>query len=209
VTASPPVWRLPPILVLTDATLTAGRPLTEVIAAAVGGGARAVLLREKHLPRSERSALAGQLTAILAPVGGRLLIASDPTICADGLHLAAADPVPDPLPPLLGRSCHNAEDLVRAAAEGCTYATLSPVFLTASKPGYGPALGPVSLGGHPLPVWALGGITAANARSCVEAGASGVAVMGSVMRAGDPALVVADLIAAIGATPPAEQRPVS
>jgi thiamine-phosphate pyrophosphorylase len=183
--------------VLTDGAATRGRALADVVRAAVDGGARAVVLREKHLPRSERRALATELLTILEPVGGLLLVASDATITADGVHLAASDPVPRPVPARLGRSCHCAGDVARAALDGCSYATLSPIYPTVSKPGYGPALGPGCLGGHALPVWALGGVSAANAGSCIEAGAAGVAVMGAVMRASDPAAVVAALLAAL------------
>ncbi len=188
---------LPPLLVVTDGSGTGGRPLSEVVSAAIDGGARAVLLREKHLPRQERSRLAGQLAVLLAPVDGLLLVASDPTVLADGVHLAAADPSPEPLAALTGRSCHTYAEIARAAAEGCRYAILSPIFPTASKPGYGPALGPAALGCHPLPVWALGGIQADNAASCLAAGAAGVAVMGAVMRAPDPAATVTQLCAAL------------
>jgi thiamine-phosphate diphosphorylase len=190
---------LPPLLVLTDETLTAGRPLLEVLARAIVGGARAVLLREKHRPRAERRELAAAVADLLRPVDGILLVASDPAIPAAGLHLAAADPLPEPAPALLGRSCHSRGEVRAAAAEGCRYVTLSPVFATASKPGYGPALGPAALGGHPLPVWALGGVDAGNAGACLRAGAAGVAVMGAVMRARDPAAEVSRLNAAVAA----------
>jgi thiamine-phosphate pyrophosphorylase len=40
-------------------------------------------------------------------------------------------------------------------------------------------------------VWALGGVTPANAAACVKAGATGIAVMGTIMRAADPARTVA------------------
>jgi thiamine-phosphate diphosphorylase len=186
-------------MVLTDETLTAGRPLLEVLARAIEGGARAVVLREKHRPQAERRDLAAAVADLLWPVGGILLVASDPAIPAAGLHLAAADPVPEPAPALLGRSCHTPGEVRAAAAEGCRYVTLSPVYTTASKPGYGPALGPAALGGHPLPVWALGGVDASNAGACLRAGAAGVAVMGAVMRARDPAAEVARLNAAVAA----------
>lgn len=188
---------IPPLLVLTDRSQTAGRPLMEVIAAAVDGGARAVVLREKDLPDRGRAQLAGALRCLLAPVDGTLLVASGPAGPGDGLHLAASDAMPGARPALVGRSCHARAELDRAAAEGCTYATLSPVFITDSKPGYGPPLTPEALRDAPLPVVALGGVTAATAAACLEAGASGIAVMGAVMRALDPAVAAADILAAL------------
>lgn len=188
---------LPPLVVLTDGSLTGGRDLVDVVAGAVAGGARAVVLREKDRPRGDRLALAAALREVVAERQGRLLVASDPTIPADGVHLAAADPFPTPPPPLVGRSCHGPAGVEAAAAEGCTYAFLSPVFPTVSKPGYGPAMGVGALAAGPLPVWALGGVTAANAAACVAAGAAGVAVMGEVMRAGDPTEAVAGILAAL------------
>jgi thiamine-phosphate diphosphorylase len=190
---------LPPLLVLTDRAGTNGRPLLDVALDAVRGGARAIVLREKDLPRLEREQLARALRAMLGPVGGLLLVASDASVRGEGVHLAAEDPMPDLRPPFVGRSCHDRAELRRSAEEGCDYATLSPVFATASKPGYGPALAPGALRDTPLPVFALGGVSAANARQCMSAGASGVAVMGAVMGAASPADAVADLLAAIGA----------
>ena len=189
---------LPRLLVLTDRH-QAGRPLVDVVAAAVDGGARAVVLREKDLPRVERARLAAELRPILTAAGGVLIAASDPTIPADGVHLAANDPTPVPRPGLVGRSCHTPAQLVAAATEGCNWATLSPIFASISKPGYGPPLGSTSLRDGPLPVYALGGIDASRAAACVAAGAVGVAVMGDVMRAEHPETVVAALLRALDA----------
>ncbi len=89
----------------------------------------------------------------------------------------------------------------RRAAAGADYVTLSPIFLTGSKPGYGPALGPAALARIArrvgLPVLALGGVGPENARACLSAGAAGVAVMGGVMRAADPGAAVRELLAAL------------
>lgn len=187
---------LPRLLVLTDRHQTT-RPLVDVVRAAVNGGARAVVLREKDLPRAARAHLADQLRPILTEAGALLVVASDPTIPADGLHLAAHDHLPIPWPPLVGRSCHSPAGLHAAADEGCDWATLSPIFPSPSKPGYGPALGTTALAGAPLSVYALGGVDAERAAACVAAGAAGVAVMGAVMRATDPAKVVANLLRAL------------
>jgi thiamine monophosphate synthase len=48
-----------------------------------------------------------------------------------------------------------------------------------------------------LAVLALGGVDPATAGACVEAGAAGVAVMGGIMRAADPAAAVRALLRAV------------
>lgn len=183
-----------PLLVLTDRRRCDRRSLVDTVRAAVDGGATAVVLREKDLPRDERARLADHLRPVLDAAGGRLIVASDPTIPSDGVHLAADDAVPTPRPTLVGRSCHGHDDLVAAATEGCDWATLSPIFPSSSKRGYGPALDVDALAGSPLPVYALGGVDAGKVSACIEAGAAGVAVMGAVMAADDPARVVRQLL---------------
>ena len=188
---------LPRLLVLTDRTQCTGG-LADTVAAAVDAGARAVVLRDKDLPLPERAALAERIAALLSPVDGLLVWAG--AVGSTGsaaVHLSAADPLPDPRPALLGRSCHSAAELTRARAEGCDWAFLSPLAATASKPGYGPALGVAGLAAlAPLgpPVYALGGVGPEDVAGCLSAGAHGVAVMGPVMR--DPFLVTRYLTAA-------------
>ena len=79
--------------------------------------------------------------------------------------------------------------------------TLSPIFLTGSKPGYGPALGLDALAAAactaPGPIIALAGIGPDNAAQCLAAGARGIAVMGEIMRATDPERTVRRLLAAM------------
>ena len=88
--------------------------------------------------------------------------------------------------------------MLAAASAGADYVTISPIFRTQSKPGYGP---PLSLEGlakaanlAEIPVIALGGVTSENANACRRAGAAGVAVMGTIMRARDPAIPVHDIL---------------
>lgn len=178
------------------------RPLVDTVRAAVEGGARLVVLRERDLPREERAALADELRSVLAPAGGMLVVSGPDPLGGDAVHLTAAGPYPPPRLALglVGRSCHDEAELARLSTED--YVTLSPVYVTASKPGYGPPLTPAGLerlaAGSPVPVVALGGITTAEqVAACVRAGAAGVAVMGAVMRADDPAKAVAALLAAL------------
>lgn len=190
------------IVVVTDRR-QARQPLPEVIGAAVAGGARWVLLRERDLPRAERLALARRLRELLAPVGGTLLVAGPDPLDGDAVHLAAAGPYPPPALPLVGRSCHDEAELRRLSTED--YVTLSPVFPTLSKPGYGPPLEPAGLARlvtrTPVPALALGGVdTPERVAACRAAGVAGVAVMGAVMRADDPAGLVRSLVAAVAET---------
>jgi thiamine-phosphate diphosphorylase len=186
---------LPRLLVLTDRSLCSG-PLVDTVAVAVEHGARAVMLREKDLPPPSRADLAVHLRRVLDRVGGLLIIAgAADTSTVEGTHLAAADPFPSPRPAVVGRSCHSAAELAQAAQERCDYVTLSPVYLSPSKPGYGPALGPAGLesltaSAH-CPVYALGGVTPDRVAPCLAAGAHGVAVMGAIMR--EPSLAAAYL----------------
>lgn len=186
--------RLARLLVLTDRRLC-HRPLVEVVARAVDGGAIAVVLREKDLAAAPRRHLADQLQDVLAAVDGLLILAGG-SLSGPAVHLAAAEPVPFPRPRLVGRSCHDAAEVTRAAQDGCDWVTGGPWSLTPSKPGYGPPLGPLGLAaltavpGAP-PLFALGGVQPSAVGPCREAGAHGVAVMGPVMRADEPETVVA------------------
>ncbi|HEY7072658.1 MAG TPA: thiamine phosphate synthase [Acidimicrobiales bacterium] len=190
------------LLVVTDRAQAeaAGHTLRSVVTAALEAGAREVLFREKDLPVQARRRMAEHLAAQAAAAGAALYVASDVSLAwyvdAQGVHLASDDPWPDDHPGLpWGRSCHTVEDLIEAQRRGAAWATLSPVFTSFSKPGYGPpiGLGGLAAGVHTalgLPVLALGGIGPGRARGCVEAGAAGVAVMGAVMGADHPAAVV-------------------
>lgn len=184
---------LPRLLVLTDRSQTT-RPLVDVIADVVDAGARAVVLREKDLLETQRARLATRLRRILEPVGGLLVVAG---ARGRAVHLSARDAFPRVRPTLVGRSCHGPDEVASAGFEGCDYVTLSPVFATSSKPGYGPALGSTGLGRLAAvaapPVYALGGVQPPDVASCLAAGAVGVAVMGPLMRT--PELVPAYLTA--------------
>jgi thiamine-phosphate pyrophosphorylase len=226
----------PLVVVVTDraSAAGAGNTLPAVVAAALAGGAGAVLLREKDLPADDRRRLADGLRALTAAHGAELWVASDAALAeavsADGVHIAAADPWPDAVERrpramswhrdgwpatvsvpgtgrsdqaghrlVVGRSCHTVAELEAARRDAVDRVTYSPVFATASKPGYGPALGLDGLAAgcravSGLSVIALGGVEPGRARDCVEAGAAGVALMGAVMRADDPAAVVRSVV---------------
>ncbi len=81
--------------------------------------------------------------------------------------------------PLIAVSCHSPAEVAQAAASSANFTVFAPVFEKKDAPGTRPA-GLDQL--HEacatnLPVLALGGITLANARSCLEAGAAGIAAV--------------------------------
>jgi len=177
------------LLVLTDRNqLPPGRDLVSTIDACLQVGLHTVILRELDLAQRERAELAAELSAL----GARVIAAHEPLPTCVGVHVPAGVPARSGI---WGRSCHAAEDVAVAADEGALWATLSPFDATASKPSYGPPIDRVAYAALPIPTYALGGVTPANAAVAVAAGAHGVAVMGAVMRADDPAQVVRDLLA--------------
>jgi len=85
---------------------------------------------------------------------------------------------------MLGFSSHNEAQLRAASAEPVDYLALGPIFGTSTKLDPDPAVGLDELRRlRPLttrPLVAIGGITRANARAVLNAGADSVAVIGDL-----------------------------
>jgi len=194
-----------PLLVITDRHQ--GGHSIEAIAEAVGqAGGRWLLLRDKDLEPDKRSGLAARLAEIARHHGMRLSVSRDVAVaaeCGASVHLqsaAAVGAARQRLGPgaLVGVSAHGFDDVADAATAGADYVTLSPIFLTSSKPGYGPALGVAAIGPAAnlgISVIALGGVTADLVRPCLDAGAAAVAVMGEIMRSDQPGRTVSQFLA--------------
>ena len=97
---------------------------------------------------------------------------------------------------ILGVSTHNLEQLKEADAGPADYVAYGPVFATSSKPDHDP---PVGIDGIRAaravtrkPLVAIGGITRANARSVIEAGADSVAVISDLV--GSPTKVAEEFL---------------
>ncbi len=100
-------------------------------------------------------------------------------------------------------SCHNGAELARAEAAHARFALLAPIFNPTSKPPERPPLGLEGLralaGDVRLPVVALGGLDASHVRGALGAGAHGVAVLGAILGAADPAAALGAALAALRA----------
>lgn len=183
----------PRLVLLTDRTqLPTGRALVGTVAECLDAGLTHVIIRELDESMLGRTALAAALTEL----GATVISAREPLFGTSGVHLAGDQVVPADLPLPWGRSCHSANDVQVAAAAGASWAILSPFALSPSKPGYGPALPASEFGSAAragIPVLALGGIDTSNAADAIAAGADGLAVMGSVMRAARPGDVIREL----------------
>jgi thiamine-phosphate pyrophosphorylase len=196
---------------VTDQRLTKGRPLLEIVEAAINGGVSVVQLREKELCardfHSEGMALKGLLKDrdILLIINDRVDIAM--ALDADGVHLGQTDlPVwaarelmgPDKI---IGLSVEQLKHATDDAAHYADYLGVSPIFVTSTKPELQKGWG---LGGlrklrsaTETPLVAIGSINAHNAAAVIEAGADSIAVVSAITFADDPEASARELIAQV------------
>jgi len=202
----------PPLLLVTDRK-QASAPLVRVVEDALAAGCRWLSLRERDISAREQLALARCLRTIARHRGARLMIHGDAAIAKeaglDGVHLRAGADVATArallgAEALVGISIHSVGEAEKLDAGVLDYAIAGPAYVTASKPGYGPALGPAGLAAiaraTPVPMIAIGGIEPRIVADIMASGAAGVAVMGSVMRADKPAQEIEQFLAALAAS---------
>ena len=186
-----------PILSVTNRKLCREDFLSRIerIAAANPAG---IILREKDLSEEEYRSLAEQVLNICRKQETLCILHS---FYETALELEC-DSVHLPLPVLmgmkpgkrkkfriLGASCHSAEDAVLAEKMGCCYLTAGHVFETDCKkglPGRGMDFLEQVCRSVSVPVYAIGGITAAHMGRIRQAGAAGACVMSGLMTCEDP-----------------------
>ncbi len=188
------------LYLVTDQSLAAGRSLADVVGAAVQGGVSCVQLREKHLGTREFLAQALMLKALLAPHRVPLVINDRIDIAlacgAEGVHLGQSDlPVDEarkllPMEVFIGWSVESMDDVLQSAVLPVDYLGVSPIFSTSTKTDTKESWGLEGLtlvrtATH-LPLVAIGGIHAGNAREVLRAGADSLAVVSALCAASDP-----------------------
>jgi thiamine-phosphate pyrophosphorylase len=181
------------------------RRLLEKIREATIAGVDYIQLREKDLPTRDLESLAREAVSAVAQLRTDnrelrtfLLINSRTDVAlavqADGVHLRSDDISPQqvrviwkcgagaparansPQDPLIAVSCHSPAEVAQAAAQGADLAVFAPVFEKKDANPTGLAALQKACAAK-IPVLALGGITLANAHSCLAAGASGIAAI--------------------------------
>lgn len=157
------------------------------------------LLTRDLLDQVQRTVGIARKNGATVLVNGRIDIAL--ASGADGVHLprhgvSPAEARPLMVNKLIGVSAHSVEEAVAAGRAGANFVTFGHVFSTRSHPDEAPrgleqlrsAIEAVR-----CPVVAIGGIRPDNVASVREAGASGIAVIGSVWKAVDPVAAVRQL----------------
>lgn len=169
-----------------------------------------MMVRDKALDTAELAALTIKIIENSRNGDARIIVNGDIEAAvmsrADGVHVQSLEAIatarmrlgPDAL---VGYSAHSGAEAVAAGGAGADYVLLSPIFETPSKPGYGPPLGLDQLSRAcreaRVPILALAGVTPERAPECMAAGAAGIAVMGGIMGAADPAVTTRSFIATI------------
>ena len=188
----------PLLCLVTDRLRCNGRPLEDVVDAAVEGGVGMVQLREKDLPAADLYALSLRIKDV---VGNRaLLFINDRVdlalaVKADGVQLGeTALPIEvarqiSGRKMLLARSVHSVAGALDAETRGADFLTLGTVFPTASHPGAytgGLSLVREVADAVSVPFLGIGGIDSSNTEQVIAAGASGAAVITAITTAEDP-----------------------
>ncbi len=190
---------MPCLCLVTDRRLCNSNPddLVDAVAQAVRGGVNLVQLREKDLPGAQLLDLGKRLRKVTA--GSALLFISERVdvalACdADGVQLgenglpveAARNVAEERL--LIGRSVHSAEGAVDAEITGADFLVVGTVFPTKSHPNSqlpGTQLLFDVASRVNIPLLGIGGINVANVHEVIEAGASGAAVISSILATDD------------------------
>jgi thiamine-phosphate pyrophosphorylase len=188
------------LYLVTDRSLSLGRPLETVVEEAVRGGVTMVQLREKDASTLDFYNLAMRLKSILKPYNVPLIVNDRLDIAlacdAGGLHIGQSDMPYAVARRLLGKdkiiglSVESIQDTIDANNLDVDYIGISPVFGTLTKTDTATALGLngireiTRISGHPSV--GIGGINLTNAQDIIQAGADGISVVSAIMSAPDP-----------------------
>lgn len=187
----------PPLYLVTDRVQAQGRPLPELLEQILPLGNVMVQLREKDLETRPLLELARHVQQVTEQFQVPLLINDRVDLAlalkVQGVHLPSTSlPIAQVrrllhADQILGCSVHSVEEAVQAEEKGADFAVLGPVYDTPSKREYGLPVGLKVLeeACHrcQMPIYGIGGITAARAKHVKRVGAKGVAVISAILHA--------------------------
>lgn len=205
--------RLPsPLYAILDRSVSRDRDLAGLLEAVLAGGGRLVQLREKTMSLADLLPVAQRLAGRCREFGALFIVNDRADLAlaadADGLHVGQDDlPAREAralLRPgmILGVSTHDPEQARCAVADGADYVAVGSIFPTTTKAGFqlvGTELIRRVRPDVPVPLVAIGGITADNASIALDAGADAVAVISALCAVPDPEHATRQFLARIGA----------
>jgi thiamine-phosphate pyrophosphorylase len=185
---------------IIDTAVCAARRIEPVslAAACVRGGVPLLQIRAKDYSSAALTELTDRIVGAARSSDARVIVNDRADVAriagAHGVHVGQTDlPVesvraiigPDAI---VGISTHDRDQIDRALATTASYVAVGPVFATDTKDtGYSPrGLALVRYAaGRGKPIVAIGGITLERAPAVIDAGASGLAVIGDILTGGD------------------------
>lgn len=190
--------------------LREGESLVSAVESLLEGGVTAVQLREKQGTRQERLEEGRALLALCHQYGVPLIVNDDPELAkelgADGVHLGQEDMEIGAARRflgngfILGATAHTVEEARRAYKAGADYLGSGAVFGTFTKEDAS-RLSPSELSAIcaavPIPVVAIGGVTAENIGSLRGTGIAGAAVISALFAAEDHEQAAKTLLASV------------
>jgi thiamine-phosphate pyrophosphorylase len=199
------------LYLVTDPDLAAGRPLLQIVAAVLEGGATAVQLRDKKTTPRDLLPLGAEMRRIAHQHHASFIVNDRVDLAlaleADGVHVGQDDLPPlevrrlMPHPRRMGVSAGTVQEALAAERAGADYVGAGPVFATPTKPDAGIPIGLEGLSAIAaavsMPVVGIGGIHAENAASVIEAGAAGVAVISALVGSGDPEKAAREILSRV------------
>ncbi|MDP1652204.1 MAG: Nudix family hydrolase [Rhodocyclaceae bacterium] len=187
--------RLPDFYGITHAWQIGTEAQLAALDTALARGLRLVQLRESALPEMQRESFVATAVAHCQQQGAQVLVNGDAQLAravgAAGLHLPARQLMAlnqRPPFPLIAASCHERRELEHAARLGLDFAVLGPLKPTATHSGdagIGWASFAQLAAGLPMPVYAIGGLSAADMPDALAAGAQGIAAIRAAWPAGN------------------------
>lgn len=195
------------LYLITDRKLIGNQDIIKFLSDAINGGVTAVQLREKDCSTREFIQIAREVKKLLQKknipliINDRIDVAQ--VVNADGVHIGQNDIdyldarkiLGDEI--TIGVSVETLSQAQEAIERNVDYISVSPIFLTPTKPEVRTYWGIEGLRDirklTKKYLVAIGGINPSNVRSVLEAGANGIAVVSAICASADPEIAAREL----------------